>query len=222
MRVLPRLVGVLLAMALLLTVSPAAAQETTWVRGVVTTISGSTVTVKVGAQDMAFAVDKATVVIGEGGSTADRQAKAAGKEGAALTDVLKAGESVEVHYAVKGAANYASIIRRGVLGGGQAAPQAAAKAPAEPGKSVSGQVDAVTGNSLTLTASGKQYVFAVDAATLVLGTGFGTMTREKLRAGEKPVLTDFIKPSDLVLVDYKMKGTQMLASEIHMVKRLVK
>ena len=221
MRVLSRLVGVLLAMALLLTVSPAAAQETTWVRGVVTTISGSTVTVKVGAQDMAFAVDKATVVIGEGGSTADRAAKAAGKEGAALTDVLKAGESVEVHYAVKGAANYASLIRRGVLAS-PAAPQAAAKAPAEPGKSVSGQVDAVTGSSITLTASGKQYAFAVDAATVVLGTGFGTMTREKLRAGEKPVLTDFIKPNDLVLVDYKMKGTQMVASEIHMVKRLVK
>lgn len=220
MRVLPRLVVALLAIGLVLSLSPASAQETTWVRGVVTAIAGSTVTVKVADKDMAFTVDKATLVIGPGGTTAAREAEKAGKEGPALTAVLKVGENVEVHYSQKGAGNFASVIRRGVRGA--AAPSEPAKAPSERGRSMQGIVNAVTGSSLTLMADNRDTVFAIDSATLVMGAGFGTATRQKRAAGEKTVLADFVQKGDLVLVDYRQKDGGLLATEIHMLKRFAK
>jgi len=221
MRAVPRLVVVLLAAVVVAAMVTVSAQESKWVRGSVTAMSGNTVTVKVGGTDMSFTVDKATRVIGPGGSTATREAIQKGKEGPTLAELLKVGDGVEVHYAQTGTTNYARIIRRGVTGTGVSAP-AAAKSEAEPGKSVTGQVQAVTGNSLTVNADGRDYVFVVEPGARVLGTGFGTKAREKAAGGEKPAITDFVAKNDLVLVDYKQVGTELRAVEIHMVQKLLK
>ncbi|MFB3853266.1 MAG: hypothetical protein ACE148_05510 [Vicinamibacterales bacterium] len=218
MRCLSFLSALVIAVVLFQVPGMATPQETTTVTGTVVTLAGSTLTVKVGDQNMLFTVDQATRVIGTGGSTAQRAAEAEGKAGPALGSLIKPGDGVQVHYAQKGGANYASVIRRGIT----VPKQAQAPKLAEAGRSVSGQVETVTGNGLTVIAEGKTYAFTIDPKTRVLGHGFGTMTREKQAAGEVTKLADFIAKRDLVLVDFVQKGTEMQAVEIHMLQKAIK
>lgn len=205
---------VALVVAAFLVAAPVAAQESQSVRGTVVSVAGATVTVKVAGQDMAFTVDGATRVIGTGAGTADRAARAQGKEGVGVAQLLKAGDGVQVNYVAKGGGNYASVIRRGVSGtSGAAKPEA-------PGKSVSGTVTEVTGNGFTMTVDGKPWTFAVESTTRVLGTGFGTMTREKQAAGQTTKLADYLGKNDVVLVDFVQKGGTMQATEIHMLQKV--
>jgi ribosome maturation factor RimP len=215
MRYLSVVVAVLVAV-FLAQAAVAAPQESRSVIGTVVSMAGDTVTVKVGGQDMAFTVDKATRVIGTGAGTAERRAEAEGKAGVPLSQLLKAGDGVDVYYTAKGAANYATVIRRGV-----SVPAAGSK-PAEPGKSVIGQVADVTGSGFSITAEGKTYTFSIDSSTRVLGRGFGTLTREKKQAGEPTTLSDFLAKNDLVLVDYVEKGGALHATEVHMVQKVAK
>ena len=89
----------------------ASAQETKTARGTVSAISASSVTVKVGQTDMTFGVDEKTTVEAVGAGTKSRQAEAAGKAGPKLTDVLKAGQAVEVSYHDVGGKLHAARIR---------------------------------------------------------------------------------------------------------------
>src|ERR1051326_7885076 len=77
----------------------ASAQGTKKATGTISAVTGSSVTVKTqSGQDMTFSVDKDTMITTPGGGTKAKAAKAAGKAGVAPTDVLKAGQAVEVSY----------------------------------------------------------------------------------------------------------------------------
>lgn len=184
------------------------AQEGQVAKGTVVSMAGDTLTVKVSGKDMVFTVDKATHVIARGAGT--KAAQSAPMGGAKLSDLVKAGEGVEVHYTVKGTANYASIVRAGVD------PSETAAAPKEPAKSVSGKATAITGAALTVSADGRDYQFAITPATKVVGQGAGTLTREKQAAGAKAAITDFVHAGDAVVVTYAMKGTTMEATEVRL------
>src|SRR4051794_41345316 len=78
--------------------SPVFAQSSKVASGTVTSLSGSSLMVKVGGQDMQFSVDSKTTVEARGGSTKTAQAAASGKAGAHLDEVFKAGQSGGVTY----------------------------------------------------------------------------------------------------------------------------
>jgi hypothetical protein len=106
--------------------------------------------------------------------------------------------------------NYATQVRAGID------PSEATTAPKEPTKSVSGKATAITGAALTVSADGKDYQFAITPATIVVGAGAGTLTREKQAAGAKTAITDFVHAGDGVVVTYAMKGTTMEATEVRL------
>src|SRR5437868_4817259 len=83
--------------AVLLAAAPALAQTKT-VKGSVTNVGASSITVKVDGKDMTFNVDAKTTVVAKGASTKTREAQAAGKTGPGITEVVKTGEPVEVVY----------------------------------------------------------------------------------------------------------------------------
>jgi ribosome maturation factor RimP len=205
------LVGIA-ALVVLVMAMPVGAQQK-WVRGTVITMAGDTITVRVGPQDMTFTVDASTTVIGTGAGVADTKARQMGR-GPKLSDVVKTGEAVEVHYVEKGTANYATTIRRGVV-------PTEVKAESS-GRSALGVVKDVTGSSLTVTADGKDMTFTVDSSTRALGTGAGTLTRQKQAEGQKPVLADFVGKGDDVIVNYREKGGAMIASEVRIMRKAVK
>ncbi|MBW8862718.1 MAG: hypothetical protein JF601_10185, partial [Acidobacteria bacterium] len=66
--------------AVLVAAAPALAQTKT-VKGSVTNVGASSITVKVDGKDMTFNVDAKTTVVAKGASTKTREAQAAGKAG---------------------------------------------------------------------------------------------------------------------------------------------
>jgi hypothetical protein len=87
----------------------------------------------------------------------------------------------------------------------------AAQAPAAKAKTMTanGTVKAVTGNSLTVTANGKDMTFSVDKDTKFVGKGLGT----KAKAG--PVTaTDAVGNGDKVRVTYHDMGGTLHAANV--------
>ena len=111
-------------------VGPADAQESKSARGSVSAISGDTVTVKAGTQELKFMVDQKTTVVVEGGGTANRAAATKGT-GPKLAELIKVGDNVEVSYREAGGMLHATNVRRvssaGAGGGGTSDQRAAAK-----------------------------------------------------------------------------------------------
>jgi len=86
-----------------------------------------------------------------------------------------------------------------------------AQAPAAKAKTMTanGTVKAVTGNSLTVTANGKDMTFSVDKDTKFVGKGLGT----KAKAG--PVTaTDAVGNGDKVRVTYHDMGGTLHAANV--------
>lgn len=190
------------ACAALLLSAPAIvmAQATKTVKGSVTAVSADSITVKVVDKDMTFAVDAKTRVVAPGGSTKEREAKAEGKGGPALTDVVKTGQAVEVSYHEQGM--HAATIRA------IAAVPPPPPPPAPKAERATGVVTAVSGNSLTVKGT-SEWTFAIDKGTTVSGTGIGTAGRKLMEAGGKPTLPDFVHEGDDVAVTYhEVAGTK--------------
>src|SRR5512134_3649659 len=89
------------ATVVLMAPGSATAQEM-WVRGTVSAITSDAITVKAMDQDMKIAVTPKTAVVARGAETAAQAAEERGKTGVNLTDFVKAGERVEVHYTEAG------------------------------------------------------------------------------------------------------------------------
>jgi hypothetical protein len=199
-----RLIAMLGCAVLLAAVPPAAmAQGTKTVKGSVTTVGADSITVKVGGKDMTFAVDAKTHVIAPGGSTKTREAKAEGKAGPMLTEVVKTGQAVEVSYHEKGM-HAATIKAIAEVAAAHSAPAAAAApaAPAAKAQTAAGVVSAVSGSSLTIKGKSGDVTFTVDNKTTVSGTGIGTAARKMTEAGAKPTITDLVHDGDSVSVTY--------------------
>jgi hypothetical protein len=190
-------------------VAGAAAQETKTARGTVTAMSGDSVTVKAGAQELKFTVDTKTVLVASGAGTAERKAEASGKPGPRLADFVKTGDAVEVTYVESAGMMRATNIRRVAspgAGGGTTSDERA--------EMVNGTVDSISGSMLTISgssgggASFKQS-FTIDAKTQVVAAGAGTAS-----AKGKINLTEFVGVGDQVTVTYRKAGTTLHADEI--------
>jgi hypothetical protein len=187
---------VVLAAALL--AAPAFADQ--WVRGPVKTIGPDTITVTVKGADHVFKVEKATLLIAKGGSTAMRESEK-GKPAPKLADFVKVGDHVEVHYKDAGADKVATQIRP-VATSGEAASEEQEPPAAGTGSSASGAVVAVANDSITVKVDNKDMKFAVTPKTKITGSGMSTKTRELKQAKKPAVLPEFVKANDWVTVYY--------------------
>jgi Domain of unknown function (DUF5666) len=198
--------------ALLLATAPAVvlAQPTKTVSGEITAIAADSVTVKAAdGQEMKFAIDSKTQVIAPGGTTKTSAAKVEGK-GVTVTEVLKAGQAVEVRYHEAGM--HAASIR------------AIASVPPAPSLSpksqiVSGVVSAITGTSFTVKAASGELTFTVDGKTVVTGTGVGTAAKKLSTEGKPQAISEFVHEGDTVNVTYHEMGATKHASAIRITAR---
>ena len=171
-----------------------------WVRGKVTAVTATSVTVTFKGKPMTFNIGKDTDFVGQGLGTATRQAG-----GIKLAEVLKVGEGAEVHYTGSGSAMQATEIRVGTSG------EAMSEAT---GDSVTGRVTALTGNSLTIKGSAGESSFTLDKDTRIIGRGAGTATRSAQAAGKEPGISDLVKVGEEVVVSYRTSGTTRIANNI--------
>jgi len=204
-----------------LVAGPAIAQTKT-VKGSVKEVGANTITVTSAGKDMTFNVDAKTTVIARGAGTKAKAAEAAGKTGPGITEVVKAGEAVEVAYHETGM--HADTVRA-IASVPPPPPPPAPKDEADQKTkptTESGVVSAVTGSSLTVKGKAGDTAFTVDAKTVVSGTGFGTAGRKITDAGGKPTLGDFVHTGDSVTVTYHDTGVAKMASNVRVTKKALK
>lgn len=211
-RVLAILAGAILAVSVPL----AAAQDTKTVKGTVTAVGGSSITVKTGDALQTFNVDDKTDITARGGSTATKTARAAGKTGPILADIVKVGDPVEVRYHEAGM--HAASIR--VL------PPGASVTPPPPPpprtQTATGIVTAVTGASLTIKTKDGEQTFVIDAKTEIIGKGLGTKSDQAKEAGKKTTLSDFVGTGDEVSVRFFEQDGAKRASEVRVDRKATK
>jgi len=182
------------------------------IRATVQAIGADSITLDSMGATKVFKLDSATNVLGKGGSTATRAAKMAGEAGPKISDVLKVGDTVEVHYKDVGGAMHATEIRTGVSLPGPEEPKT-------PKMTVNGKLTAIGGDSFTLMADGQSHTVKVDNKTMIVGKGAGTKSRELDKMDKAPVLGEFLKVGDEVSVDYKDVAGAKVASEVRVVRR---
>jgi hypothetical protein len=180
------------------------AQEAQKSRGTLVSMAADSITVKVGATDVTYAVDSSTRVEAPGGSTKTRQAEAAGKPGPKLGEILKVGDAVEVTY--RGANRHADAIRKVSSPGSGGVPA----------RNSDGTVTAVSAGSLSISGSsggGATFTqtFAVDANTKV--TAKGASTALAASGGRGPITT-LIAKGDQVSVSFEQAGSALRATDI--------
>jgi hypothetical protein len=80
-------------------------------------------------------------------------------------------------------------------------------------------VKSITGNTLTVSADGKDTAFSVDAKTSVIGKGIGTKSRAK---GGKATISDLLNAGDRVSVTYQEDGSSMRATKVQLIAAAAK
>jgi len=194
--------------------SPASADEAKVARGTVASIGAKSVTVKVGDQDMTFAVDSKTLVEARGGSTKAGRAAAAGKPGPHLNELIAAGQPVAVTYTGTAGALLATGIK--TIPKSAAAP-AGAKAESNAERTSAGVVKSMGADWITINGSGGsgssfEQTFKIGAATKVFAKGAGTASAAK---GGKMPFADIVTSGDHVSVSYHKQGDALFASDVH-------
>ena len=192
------------AAAFLALLPPSVEAQSRAVRGTVAALQGNVLTVKVGEQSMAFEVDRNTIVTAEGGSTASRAAAAAGRQGPKLSDLLKAGDPVEVMYAEANGARQATKIRRTRTPGSRTSEETAVEM-------VNGTVESVAGNSITVNTGSARQTFVIDRDTKVVARGASTASRNREGGVTAP---DLVAVGGRVTIAFHRMGDMMHAAEI--------
>jgi Domain of unknown function (DUF5666) len=187
--------------------SPAAAQSKE-ARGTVTAVTDSSLKVKVGAQEMTFAVDGKTAVLARGAGRATRDAQATGAPGIKIGDAIKVGRAVIVQYTEAGGKMTATEVRA-VSDAGEGGGSVATAAPLS--KNVTGKVKSATADSLVVTADNKDMTFVVTPETKVEAKGAGTATTA---AGGRIAFNSLVGAGDTVQVTYQEAGATMRATEV--------
>jgi hypothetical protein len=192
----------------------AIAQEARVAHGTLTAVSGGSVTVRVGEQNMIFGVDSKTVVQSRGGASASLRAAAAGKQGPQLDELLQAGQSVAVTYNGQAGALQAIEIKSV----SKASPSNAADSVMRS----TGVIKAIGPTSITITGSGGggakfEQTLTIDEKTKVFGKGTGTAVAAK--GGSAP-FTDLVGKGDHVTVSYEQAGKTLHASEVWVTQRV--
>jgi hypothetical protein len=191
----------------------ASAQDAKTATGTVTEISASSITVKVGSQDMKFTVDAKTVVEARGAGTMDRKAAAAGQAGPKLTDVIKTGQAVEVSYSGSMVASRIRAVASAGAGGGKVSE------PAPSTMTATGTVSAVAADSITISGSSGAQTFTIDANTKLVGQGVGTAAAA---GGGKVAFKELVGAGDRVSVSYRQMGATMHATEVRITAKAKK
>src|SRR5919204_5794667 len=135
------------ALALVWSAARVSAQSEKTATGTVTAVAADSVTVKVGTQDMKFAVDNSTTVTARGAGTKTRKAEAAGTK-PKVTELLSVGSNVEVKYHETGGTMHAASIRT-IASAGKGGGSMSEEKPAA--KTASGTVKNVAEQSLTIS-----------------------------------------------------------------------
>ena len=206
-------VAVALALVASLVFAPGASSQTKWIRGTVVSVAGDTLVVKAEGKDWTFKVDKSTVLTARGAGKAQAKAEAAGQTGVKFTDFVKPEMGVEVHYKDVGGTLTAVDIHSGLAPTEQTPPTEAASGSAR------GTLTAVANGSVTLKTADKDWTFAIDSKTLVLGQGMGTITRKFEAEGKKPTVVDLLSVNDEVVVYFKDAANAKLATEIRVLRK---
>ena len=191
----------------------ATAQDTRTARGTVSAIGADFVTVKVRDADMKFNVDMKTTVEAVGGSTATRRAAEASKPGVKVSDLLQAGQAVEVTYHDMSGTLHANRIRR-IASAAAGAGSTSADKPSE--QTSTGTVKSVAATSLAIEGSGGggstfTQTLVIDANTKVVGVGAGSASAA---AGGKVALTALVGPGDRVSVSFHQSGANLVADDV--------
>jgi uncharacterized protein DUF5666 len=202
------------ALSVLGSTAPAFAQGTNGgsqvATGTVTSTGPSSLTVKVGDQDMKFSVDSKTMVEVRGGSTKSAQAAAAGKPGPHLEELIKTGQPVAVTYTGTPGSLHATAVK--------AVPRVpAAATTADASMHSEGIVKAMGADWITVSGKGGggstfEQTFKIGAATKVFAKGASTAAAGK---GGKVPFKDLVASGDHVSVSYHSQGESLIASDVH-------
>lgn len=195
---------------------PVASAQTKWVRGTVVSVTGDTFVVKAAGSQTTFKVDKATRLVARGAGKAQSQAEAAGAAGVKFADFVKPGVGVEVHYRDEGGVLVATDVHSGLP------PTEGAMSGESAGGSARGAISAVGGSSVSVKDGDKDWTFAVDSKTVVMGEGLGTITRQFKAQGKEPTVADLVGVNDQVIVYFKDAAGSKLASEIRVLRKAAK
>jgi len=204
------LIGVSCAFVMAAAPAVVQAQPTKNLKGTITAVSANSMTVKGPDGDVKFMLNGQTKVTAPGGSTQTAAARAEGKTGAAVTSILKAGQSVEVDYHEE--AMHAAEIR--VI---SSVPDQA-KAASPKAQTARGVVTATSGTSLSVKGDA-EWTFVVDNKTTVNGTGVGTATKKLQGEGKKATIPDLVHEGDTVSVTYHDVDGAKHASVVRITRR---
>jgi hypothetical protein len=182
----------------------AALAQSVTTRGTIINVQGSTLTLKVGDRAMAFTVDRDTVVTAEGAGTASRAAAAAGRSGPKLSDLLKAGDAVEVMYRETNGARHASKVRRTRTPGGRTSEETVVE-------TTTGTVETVAPGAIRVNTGSTRQSFVIDRDTKVVARGAGTVSRARDGGVTVPELVTI---GSRVTITYHRSGDALRAAEI--------
>ena len=176
--------------------------QTKEARGTVTAVTTTTMTVKVGTQDMTFLVNSDTHLEVRRAAK-EVQSQQPGSPKPRVNDFFEVGNPVLVRYKSDNAGNHALDIER--------VGSAGSAEPTNPTKLAEGKVTSVTATHVTVAANGRDMTFAVTGDTDVLLKG---ATKATKAAGGTTQLTTFVHSGDMVSVSYREAAGAMTASEI--------
>jgi hypothetical protein len=176
--------------------------QTKEARGTVTAVTTTTMTVKVGTQDMTFLVNSDTHLEVRRAAK-EVQSQQPGNPKPRVNDFFEVGNPVLVRFKSDNAGILCVDIERvGSPGSAE---------PSNPTKIAEGKVTSVTATHVTVAAGGHDMSFAITADTDVLVKG---ATKATKAAGGTTSLTTFVHSGDMVSVSYKEAAGAMTASEI--------
>jgi len=189
--------------------SVAFAQEQHTARGIISEMSGGSLTIAVNGAPMTFAIDASTQVEARGASTKSRQLAASGKPGPRLADILTVGQPVAVSYRSAAGTPRASVVRvvpRVANGGSVTTAEM---------RSI-GTVKSLAADSITIaggSGAGASFTqtFRIGADTKVIGKGVGTAAAAK---GGRAPFSDLVAAGDRVTVSYHKAGDALQASAV--------
>jgi hypothetical protein len=207
---------VAVALAVSLVWAPTASAQTKWVRGTVVSVSGDTFVVKTADKDLTFKVDKSTVLTARGAGTAQAKAEAAGQTGVKFAEFVKPGLGVEVHFRDVGGTLIATDVHSGL------SPAEGRVSGESTSGSARGAVSAISGSSVTVMSAGHDWTFAVDAKTVVVGQGLGTINKQLKDQGKAPTVGNLLGMDDQVVVYFDDAAGIKRAREIRVIAKAAK
>ena len=198
------ILSVTLAVVGFLTSARPVSAQTKEAQGNVTAVTESTMTVKAGAQELTFYIDRETHIEVRR-SAKEVQAAQPGNPKPRVNSFFEAGNPVLVRYREENGKNHALNIERVGSAGSDGG------SVKDPTRIADGKVTSVSASHVTILSGGKDVTFAITGDTDVLARGASKATKA---AGGSTTLTTFVHLGDEVSISYKDAAGAVTASEI--------